>query len=172
MSSKHRDGANNSGDTCYVCGKVFKSESILTKLFQEIHFGEEHFCDVCDYKTKRLRELTKHRKLYHSGEDAAAAVRPTLSCEVCGYQRKFKQNLEDHMDKMHRDGTYYCDQCDYTCRTKRHLREHKINHSAEPPPPCPTCGKTFDTKRHFNRETQREGFNVSFVISMIQVRRY
>ena len=55
-------------------------------------------CDVCNYSTRRNRELLVHKKAKHEGF--------RYSCPLCGHKTVFRHSLKRHMDVQHEDKRY------------------------------------------------------------------
>ena len=154
---KHNSSSPSPEQTylCVECGKIFKTKDILRKHQKEVHYGVEVCCNLCDYKTKRRRDLVTHKKNCHS-EDGVKFERPDLTCEVCGFRTKYKQTLDDHCEREHLQLSYSCSICDFVTNRKRKLQEHKERHGKVHQ--CQICQKIFSTMKKFRKhknETHR-----------------
>ena len=148
MLFKHVDKISKQ-KPCEICGKILAHKKALTKHIKEVHTKTDlHHCDSCSYSTKRSYDLTRHMSEKHSGKSA-----PSFACYVCGHCTKYKQALEDHIDKNHNNIDYPCDRCDFIAKSKRQLSDHKRDHLGIPP--CPICSKQLSTRKQADQHYRR-----------------
>ena len=68
-----------------------------------------HYCQQCNYATKRKTDLVKHSRT-HSGE------RP-YECGICDEKFRQKGVLTQHL-LTHQEGRFECDECHYKATKK------------------------------------------------------
>jgi len=111
---------------CSACGK--KVETTL----------QEH-TDTCDkYIEKYLGVKYKDEK------------QGKLTCEICGKQYKYWQDMKGHMD-MHQGAMYLCDKCDKSFTFKKHLVKHKKSHNTVKDYACTICSWATNDKRNYKK---------------------
>lgn len=98
---KHRsnhvkfDHLKITGQTCEICGHLFREYSALVKHLQT-HTGlKPHACDVCSRRFLNKHDLVVHKRL-HTGE------RP-YNCNFCDSKFVANTNLRKHMTSKHKD---------------------------------------------------------------------
>ncbi|KAB7501399.1 Zinc finger protein [Armadillidium nasatum] len=52
-----------------------------------------------------------------------------FNCSVCNYRCKQKRYLKDHMLTHSNEKFYKCDECNFECKQKCHLKRHMLTHS-------------------------------------------
>ena len=115
--------------SCLECGKNFQNRMILRRHKKEVHFGVEICCNLCDYKTKRRRNLVEHKNNCHS-EDGLKRLdlkknMENFQCCECGKQFAKMSSLSEHIDCVHKDiRRYQCDKCEKVFKRRRDLVEH------------------------------------------------
>ena len=87
----------------------------------------------------------------HSEDHVAESIKPLLTCEKCGYSTRYKQTLQEHIDREHESNEYPCDQCGFIAKSKRRLQEHKVDHVQGQNHECIECNKTFETTKQFKK---------------------
>ena len=80
--------------------------------------GQEHFCDKCDYKSDKIKNLQAHMVRVHSDQ--------MYHCDQCEYVGSFKLNLKHHQERMHSGKIIMCDKCNYTTRDANRLFVQRI----------------------------------------------
>lgn len=76
---------------CEICGKVYKTSSILKK-HKLIHSSERPFkCDICGAGFKQSVTLSLHRRVHSSVGK--------YTCNKCGVSFKWKQTFDKHISK-------------------------------------------------------------------------
>ena len=80
--------------------------------------GQEHFCDKCDYKSDKIKNLQAHMVRVHSDQ--------MYHCDQCEYVGSFKLNLKHHQERMHSGKIIMCDKCNYTTRDANRLVVQRI----------------------------------------------
>ena len=113
-----------------------------------------HYCQQCNYATKRKAVLVKHSRT-HSGE-------LPYECGMCDEKFRQKRGLAQHL-LTHQESRFECDQCDYKSTQKVHLVLHLMTHSGVKPHKCDRC-KFSATKKgglviHQRRHTGERPFS-------------
>ncbi|KAG8242405.1 hypothetical protein J6590_066908 [Homalodisca vitripennis] len=76
---------------CEICGKVYKSATML-KMHKAIHSNEKPFkCETCGASFKQKVTLNTHRRVHSSVGK--------YSCDNCGKTFKWKQTFDKHVEK-------------------------------------------------------------------------
>ena len=65
----------------------------------------KYFCTLCQFQTKNMGNLTKHKQYTHEG------VR--YPCNQCGYQATTQSALKRHINHKHEGVLYVCNLCEY-----------------------------------------------------------
>merc|ERR1712129_109476 len=75
--------------------KMFDTSSVVVSNHVETRPVQNRLkeCDLCDFKTRHNRCLTKHKAKKHEGK--------LLSCDYCPYQAKELGALQEHREKVH-----------------------------------------------------------------------
>ena len=94
-SESNLEVSTNPQNQCSTCYKIFEKRYYLTKHL--LCHGEKKFeCQNCDKKFKRSDFLQVHIRAKHSGIS-------NFQCNICQYSTPYKQGLEKHISKMHKD---------------------------------------------------------------------
>lgn len=144
---------------CNVCGKICKTTKLL-KRHKSSHSTDRPFnCDICDKSFKFNFEVTKHKKICHSGPQ------PREICDLCG-KSILCRSLQAHL-RSHDKGTFYkCDYCEkgYYCQEtlKQHVKHKHTNKDCHYKLLCSICGRKVispkDLKIHMMSHTQEKSY--------------
>ncbi|KAJ8706665.1 hypothetical protein PYW07_012743 [Mythimna separata] len=109
---------------CPHCHKKFDNSSNWSS-HVKLHSTEEPYhCDLCDYKCKVKKYLTRHVKKTHT--------KPTGNqCPVCGKCFHFDCGLRNHMRVHTREKPYKCEYCDKTFSSSYTLSGHRMIHTGK-----------------------------------------
>ncbi|XP_067636663.1 zinc finger protein 345-like isoform X2 [Eurosta solidaginis] len=122
---------------CDICGKNFKTKSILNR-HKLYHSGEKaHKCDFCEKEDKTIRGK-KEEYQYHP-------------YDVCGKHLKTTRDIKKH-DRIHSgEKPHKCDFCEKRFNRASALRHHMRTHTGEKPYKCKYCDQCFTTKKILNK---------------------
>ena len=101
----------------------------------------QHVCDLCDDKTSRKPNLTKHY-FTHTGEKP-------FECELCDYKATQKGRLAQHQLTHSGAKQFECELCDFKAIQKGHLTYHQLTHTGVNP-----SSVSFVTIKQQQRGTQ------------------
>ncbi|XP_067635462.1 uncharacterized protein [Eurosta solidaginis] len=154
---------------CDMCGKHFKTKSVLNR-HKRSHSGEKrHKCDICEMRFIQAQNLSHHMRT-HTGEKPC-------KCKYCDRCFTTKNLLNEHLRVHLGDNIHRCESCPLAFRLVSELRLHSPTHKDEDPEtrernmaalreeedrlkvnryknirvknyqyPCDVCGKHFKTK--------------------------
>jgi len=86
-------------------------------------------CAKCEYKTKTIDKLEKHRKVHER----------IKKCDECEFRTTRGRTLVAHKRTHIGDRPFECDQCDYKAKTNYHIISHKLIHTDERHFECDLC---------------------------------
>ncbi|XP_067637599.1 zinc finger protein ZFP2-like isoform X2 [Eurosta solidaginis] len=111
---------------CDICGKHFKTKSVLN-IHKLIHSGEKpHKCDLCEKRFAQATALTQHMRT-HTGEKP-------YKCKYCERCFATKSILNKHLRGIHLgDNIHRCKFCPLAFRFASELRLHTNTHKDEDP---------------------------------------
>lgn len=120
---------------CHLCPSRSKTKGDLGKHIKRIHHKEEidftkHFkCNLCDFASRRLPSLMKHKLLMHSSLTPTDLQKKSTNfkCKFCAHVTHRMDYLKKHMLEQHTPDKirwFYCPQCDYKGKTKSGLQVH------------------------------------------------
>ncbi|XP_022833980.1 uncharacterized protein LOC111361803 [Spodoptera litura] len=134
--------------SCPECKKKFTDSSGL-HCHRKLHTNKMPFkCELCDYKCKVKKYLTRHMKKTHT--------EPTEhQCDICGKCFHFSCKLRDHMRVHTGEKPHKCDVCGKAFSSTYSLNGHKLIHTGEKPYQCThcdyACRDTSTIRRHIER---------------------
>ncbi|XP_067636661.1 zinc finger protein 271-like isoform X1 [Eurosta solidaginis] len=108
---------------CDICGKNFKTKSILNR-HKLYHSGEKaHKCDFCEKEFIQASDLNQHMRT-HTGEKP-------YKCKYCKRCFATKSILNKHFRVHVGDNIHRCDSCPLAFRLASELRFHSTTHKDE-----------------------------------------
>ena len=152
---------------CELCGRMFKSQSIL-KHHMMLHKNKAAFqCNVCHRNMSSPRNLQHHKKTHSLTDGKKYRKHEDVICEVCGKIFPYKHNLDKHMAKhredpdapLEPDTSVTCDICDrvFNSVSGLHLHQSKLHFESKKfkqKLSCEICGMQFSfplqKKYHMN----------------------
>ncbi|KAJ8704825.1 hypothetical protein PYW08_012145 [Mythimna loreyi] len=147
-AAKPKDKKEKHVYVCPHCHKQFDNSSNWSS-HVKLHSTEEPYhCELCDYKCKVKKYLSRHVKKAHT--------KPTgHQCPVCGKCFHFDCGLRNHMRVHTREKPYKCEYCDKAFSSSYTLSGHKMIHTGEKPFQCQycdyACRDSSTIKRHMER---------------------
>lgn len=116
--------------------------------------GQIHYCDKCDYKSDKMKNLQSHSERVHS--------ELTFQCDQCEFTTTFKLNLKLHTDRMHGNKILMCDKCSYTTKDPIRLKYHNESKHDPNKHPCDMCDYVGNMRcelmRHLRRKHRHETY--------------
>lgn len=149
---------------CDVCSRCFKSNSDLKIHFHRVHASKQIACSHPDcektFGSKYL--MGQHVKMTHSREKSRGFV-----CDFCGEIKKYKQNLKEHIVRVHlKNSKIYSKECPFCLKwfkANSHYTEHVRRHTGEKNHKCDVCKTSFVTafglKKHKYSHTNTRPYN-------------
>merc|ERR1712129_273821 len=135
---------------CDKCNYVSKGIRDLKRHKEAVHEGKLYQCEYCDYKASQFRNLTIHKESVH-------LKAKLVKCDLCDY-KSVKKNMKTHKESIHDRIRHSCDQCDYKSAQAGLLRIHKQTQHEGIKYECDQCSYTVNwpssIKRH--KRTQHE----------------
>ena len=117
---------------CKVCNKAIMKDSLDFHMELNHPTGNEYKCKECDFSTKRIDSLNRHRKLVH---------------------QMFDKNV-DAIEKNWSEGTEYeCPSCKKVLFTKEEISDHVVFETCKLT--CKICKKVFTLKSNLDRHTKK-----------------
>jgi len=126
---------------CDICGRRLSREDHLATHKREMHkeVREKHPCPICGKEYQWKYDIEDHHKICAGGE------KKTFKCEICGMAMSRNNVLQQHILRVHGDGTekkFECDVCGRRYLLASELRtHHKVHLRYEFD--CESCEKTF-----------------------------
>lgn len=144
---------------CQICGKTFKTTSILN-VHVRSHSSERKFiCNVCKKSYKYSTQLINHKRL-HTGEK-------TFGCYHENCQKTFAQlgQLKKHVRIHTGERPYECTVCLKRFTRGYHLQTHIKLHTKAALHVCHLCGKSYtqapQLRIHIRTHSSTKDFNCS-----------
>ena len=125
-----------------------------------------HVCGTCDQSFTLSKNLSRHQRTFHSGQNV-----PSLACPQCSYVATNKSNLERHVLKRHANESppakrarlaiqssdaiktpqpsdHKCLVCNQQFTLAKNLLKHQRKYHSEQPPvfKCAVCSHETNTK--------------------------
>jgi KRAB domain-containing zinc finger protein len=115
------------------------------------HVGVRYPCNQCNYSSARPNKLKEHKLMFHNGNEGNGfqcdecnkvfpdvtmlkkhkqdhnRVTPQFQCHHCGFNTEQVQQLQNHIDTVHRrgmPGNQQCPNCQYQCMDPVELHKH------------------------------------------------
>ncbi|XP_039290993.1 zinc finger protein 878-like isoform X2 [Nilaparvata lugens] len=148
---------------CEFCSYKCAQKAYLTKHIRVYHTGDKIplTCKFCDFKCPNPRTLQSHILRTHKGEKS-------FSCKFCDFKCTTLNYLNLHNLRKHKRKTLYsCEYCDYECITLYFLKSHILRtHTEEKPLSCKFCdyktARSTDLKRHTRTHTGEKPYSCKF----------
>jgi hypothetical protein len=145
---------------CHVCGEKYSTNYNLHRHMMEQHDSfqgetiaknadkETYLCTFCTKAFKSERNLIRHIKSIHTGENER-------SCEICGQKFGIDYNLKRHLAEQHnitdfehsiypeKVKAFTCKICGIVFKRKENLKAHELTHVSTDKFICDQCGKQF-----------------------------
>nr|XP_029728375.1 zinc finger protein 470-like [Aedes albopictus] len=141
---------------CQVCFKLFPSQ-IRLEQHRLVPYSLTHKCALCGKLFRSLSILTKHM-VSHGQSEAKSVLRPpptaeSVQCEECGKLLQSEHKLTAHMKSAHsQEKPFNCSLCSRRFKWKHMLQNHLRVHTKEKPYTCAYCPRAFtqlaDKSRH------------------------
>ncbi|KAG5679644.1 hypothetical protein PVAND_009201 [Polypedilum vanderplanki] len=117
MKTQH---PKNSGVTCKICSKIFRTNYHLSDHLKS--HNKQHECEICLKKFATRSNLNYHKRI-HSNVNL-------FTCNVCQKGFKYEPAMRKHM-RIHlkdRPKPFMCPKCEYStdekCNLVRHIKTH------------------------------------------------
>ncbi|XP_067945888.1 zinc finger protein 585A-like [Watersipora subatra] len=140
------DPKPSSNIVCYQCGKIFSSQSNLTKHLK-LHGEKDNTCVACGKTFHQVHAMRLHYDTVHTD-------RLKVACNQCKRVFRNKYSLHQHMKQFHSESIalYACEICEKKFRQKGNMMKHMLAHDATRHYSCEFCDKSFrypeQLKRH------------------------
>ena len=117
--------------------------------------GIYHPCDECDFTTRDVRYLRRHKLYRHASEEEKRLAK--YACDQCSYVSTAHNSLRRHKVNIHSTKVYECAHCHVVCSSKRELTKHeKIectvkcqSKKSKKSLTCPVCGTVVLSEQEF-----------------------
>ena len=153
---KHFKQKPECGFRCQNCNQPFSTKKELT---DHMNLSKErgrcpdpiplkNICPFCCKEFSNKNDLRLHKPIHNERK---------YECHLCAKRLMSKQNLQEHMKRMHREGqdnmsdnntqkVWECPRCDQTFTERSRLRFHSYIHTRGKTLECTVCNKTFSTQ--------------------------
>ncbi|XP_035713062.1 gastrula zinc finger protein XlCGF7.1-like [Folsomia candida] len=83
---------------CHLCPSSFTFRANLSTHMKNYHENRktQNQCHICDKRLTTRRQLKTHLDLQHS-----TMQRPSYSCDICGFETKYRNNFNSHVKRVH-----------------------------------------------------------------------
>ncbi len=139
------------GHVCSVCGKCFKTKSMLAA--HMVYHGDRKFeCDDCGKRFYTVAHMNDHKRVHTQEKD--------YQCQLCGRTFNWKSSLKTHLSRVHSDpnagplperklvGPHKCMVCGKGFISPSVLRVHMKYHLQDRQYECDMCKKRFYCAAH------------------------
>ena len=116
--------------------------------------GHSKKCPDCDYKTKWMGDLRKHRLAKHEGL--------RHECDICQAKFAGKPNLRNHKLTKHEGVSFPCKKCNYISLNIHQLRNHDQSKHEGVRYPCLNCGEKFIHRSSLKKHRMAKHLGVKF----------
>ena len=129
-----------------------QTEILFYKIPQRVEQSKN--CPDCDYKTKWMGDLRKHRLAKHEGL--------RHECDICNAKFAGKPNLRNHKLTKHDGVSFPCKKCDYTSLNIHQLRNHDQSKHEGIRYPCLNCEEKFIHRSSLKKHTMAKHLGIKF----------
>ena len=129
-----------------------KTELLFYKIPQSAEQSKK--CPDCDYKSKWMGDLRKHRLAKHEGL--------RHECEICQAKFTGKPSLRNHKLTKHEGVSFPCKKCEYTTSSIHQLRNHYQSKHEGVRYPCLHCEEKFIHRSSQKKHTMAKHLGVKF----------
>jgi uncharacterized Zn-finger protein len=169
MTHVHRTLLPTESFTCPECQQTFARRDYLRKHMKTKHTDRgvgQFVCgiDGCTDSFHTNQHLLSHQQ--SSKHPSFHALKPDISCEVCGWSTKSWESMNYHK-KTHGPKSFSCNQCEYVGLTQSSLNQHTIRkHTTERRYACDICQKSFNDNSACKRHRQTHDKSQTFACSV------
>ena len=140
---------------CDQCEHATSHQGDLSQHVEKVHGPKSFLCSRCSSKFPGQRELKRHEKAVHD------QVRD-YKCDKCDYATARKDNLADHITRVHGEKGFKCVCCENVYSSKKELILHLAKvHEKLKVIECDECdyatSKGKEMKRHVEKQHLKKG---------------
>ena len=117
---------------------TYKKTHLGTEMVADVPPSVRRYsCDTCDFETKKVREMSNHRKLHKFEQN---------TCYYCDLKFNDREELTSHIEKHKGPEPFFCPTCHVRFKSRTMLSLHLPKHSNEKPFICEICSAGFKWK--------------------------
>lgn len=155
---QHKWTHNSHSFICDICGRCFKSPSVLNYHRRGHTITYRWPCMYCSEKYKTLFSFKRHLAKVHPEMKEDIYKRTTIKlyqCDICQKMYHDSEDLRNHVNNHKGIKPYKCQFCEKGFSNSSNLKYHEDTHRGVQKIKCDSCSRKFKTKEGLDKHVEK-----------------